>query len=78
MPITRCFGKPEAFSATWHIASSGLVTTTKMASGERFVDSVTTLRTMPALVFSRSSRLIPGLRAMPLVTTITSEFAVSS
>ena len=29
--------------------------------------------TIPALVFTRSSRLIPGLRAMPAVTTKSSE-----
>ncbi len=34
MPITRSRGKPEALSATWHIASSGLVTMIRIASGE--------------------------------------------
>jgi hypothetical protein len=34
--------------------------------------------TMPALVFTRSSRLIPGFRAMPAVTTNTSAPAASS
>ena len=41
MPITRCFGKPERRSATWHIASSGLMTMIRIDSGERldnFVD----------------------------------------
>ena len=78
MPITRFFGKPEAFSATWHMASRGFVTITRIASGERFVASVTTPRTIPAFVLIRSSRLIPGLRAIPLVTTMMSEPFVSS
>ena len=34
MPMTRSRGKPLAFMATWHIASSGLVTMIRMASGE--------------------------------------------
>ena len=34
MPRTRSRGKPDASSATWHIASSGLVTTMRIASGE--------------------------------------------
>ena len=37
-----------------------------------------TERTMPALVLTRSSRLIPGFRAMPAVTTNTSAPAASS
>ena len=32
MPKTRCFGKPEARKATWHIASSGLETTIRTRS----------------------------------------------
>ena len=38
MPITRWRGKPETSSATWHIASSGLVTQMMIASGERCGD----------------------------------------
>ena len=34
MPSTRSRGKPDACSATWHIASSGLVTMMRIASGE--------------------------------------------
>ena len=37
-----------------------------------------TERTIPALVFTRSSRLIPGFRAIPAVTTKTSAPAASS
>ena len=34
MPMTRSRGKPEAVFATWHMASSGLVTTMRIASGD--------------------------------------------
>ena len=34
IPSTRSRGKPDAVSATWHIASSGLVTMIRIASGE--------------------------------------------
>ena len=34
MPMTRSRGKPDAAIATWHIASSGLVTTIRIALGE--------------------------------------------
>ena len=34
MPMTRSGGKPLASSATWHIASSGLVTMIRIALGE--------------------------------------------
>ena len=44
MPITRSRGKPDASSATWHIASSGLVTTMRIASGECFAACSTTDR----------------------------------
>ena len=62
IPITRCFGKPERRKATWHIASSGFETMIGIASGERLTTSSTTAETIPALVFNKSSRLIPGLR----------------
>jgi hypothetical protein len=39
-----------------------------MASGETRAMFSLTWRTIPALVFSRSSRLIPGFRAIPAVT----------
>ena len=48
------------------------------ASGERGATSDTTDPTIFMLVKSRSSRLMPGLRAMPAVMTTTSEPAVSS
>ena len=78
MPITRSRGKPVASFATQHITSSGFDTTMTIASGDvRFTCSLTDL-TMPAFVLSRSSRDIPGLRAMPAVMTTMSEPAVSS
>ena len=65
MPRTRSRGKPEARIATWHMASSGLVTTIRIASGETAAAWATTLPTIPAFLASRSSRLIPGWRARP-------------
>ena len=50
-------------SATWHIASSGLVTTMMIASGERSDDLLgDTRRRSRWFIASRSSRLMPGLR----------------
>ncbi len=78
MPTTRSRGNPLVSIATWHIASSGLATTTRIVSGECSTTSSVTLATMFWFVLSRSSRLIPGLRGLPLVMTTTSEPAVSS
>ena len=78
MPMTRSGERPLVSSATWHIASSGFVTMIKIASGECEMACWTTLRTMPAFFASRSSRLIPGCRARPDVTTTMSEPAVSA
>ncbi len=78
MPITRSFGKPVASLATQHITSSGFDTTMTIAFGEVFLICSLTDFTMPAFVLSRSSRLMPGLRAMPAVMTTMSELAVSS
>ncbi len=78
MPRTRSRGKPEALSATWHIASRGFVTMIRIASGECLEACSTTERTIPAFLARRSSRLMPGWRASPLVTTTMSEPAVSA
>ena len=78
MPTMRSGGKPEAVSATWHIASSGFVTTTMIASGETAAACLTTDPTMPAFFAIRSSRLMPGWRARPDVTTMTFESVVSA
>ena len=78
MPTTRCFLKREAAFATWHIASSGLETTTRIASGECLTASFVTDETIASFVETRSSRLIPGDRGLPAVMTTTSEPADSS
>ena len=70
MPMTRSRGKPEARIATWHIASRGLVTTMMIASGLTAAACFTTDETMWAFFARRSSRLIPGCRARPEVTTM--------
>ena len=54
------------------IASSGLVTTITNASGACCLIAAPTWFITPALIFSRSSRLIPGLRGDPEVTTMQS------
>src|SRR5438105_1778267 len=69
MPITRSRGNPVTCLVTQHITSSGLETTRTIASGQWRLISSETCFTMSALVRTRSSRLIPGLRAMPAVTT---------
>ena len=78
MPTTRCFLKRDVAFATWHIASSGFETTTRIASGECFTASFVTAETIASFVETRSSRLIPGERGRPAVMTTTSEPAVSS
>ena len=78
MPNTRCFGRPEALKATWHIASSGLDTTMMMQLGEYLTTCSVTCCMMPKFTFRRSSRLMPGLRGSPDVTTTISELALSA
>ena len=78
IPKTRSFAQPETFFATWHIASSGFETTTRIASGLAAITCSVTDLTIPSFVETRSSRLIPGWRGRPAVTTTTSEPAVSS
>jgi hypothetical protein len=78
MPKTRSRGQPETVFATWHIASSGLETTIRIASGERSAASRVTEPTMPSFVVTRSSRLMSPVRGTPAVTTTTSEPSVSS
>ena len=56
----------------WHIASSGFETTTTVALGECFTASFVTAATIASFVVTRSSRLIPGARGLPAVTTMTS------
>ena len=75
-PNTRSFGNPETFFATWHIASSGLETTMRIASGLCATTCSVTCLTMFSFVVTRSSRLMPGERGSPAVMTTTSEPAV--
>ncbi len=78
MPKTRSRGSFETRRATSHIASSGFETTIRIVSGEPGSTLRTTSDTMPSLIETRSSRLIPGLRGTPAVITMTSEPAVES
>ena len=78
IPITRSRGSLASANATWHMASSGLVTTIRIVSGERDTRFWVTSATIFWLVVSRSSRLMPGLRAIPDVITQMSDPAVSS
>ena len=78
MPKTRSFGQPETFFATWHIASSGFETMIRIASGDCAIACSVTEPTIFSFVVTRSSRLIPGERGSPAVTTTTSEPAASS
>src|SRR6266699_976662 len=72
IPITRSRGNPVTCFVTQHITSSGFETTRTIASGQCRLISSETCFTMSALVRTRSSRLMPGLRAMPAVTTTSS------
>ena len=78
IPTTRSRGNSETAFATWHIASSGLETITRTAFFDRFATSRVTSATIASFVFTRSSRLMPGLRGRPAVITITSEPAVAA
>ena len=78
MPITRSRGKPVVCNATQAITSSGFETIMMIESGATRAISDDTEPTMRALVFSRSSRDIPGLRAIPAVTMKMSDPAASS
>ena len=68
MPNTRSFGKPVTSFIAQTIASSGLLTTITIASGELSRMPCATCLMIPRFVFNKSSRLIPGLRASPAVT----------
>ena len=77
-PMTRLRGSLESFSVRNVIASIGFEMMMKMAFGEYLRAWSTTLLTIFALTPMRSSRLMPGLRGMPDVTTTTSEPAVGA
>ena len=69
MPMRRFAGTPLSRYASVVMTSSGLVTHTNTASGEASRAAPITDRMMPAFTPSRSSRVMPGLRAMPAVMT---------
>ena len=60
------------------MASSGLVTTMIMAFAEYLTAFSVVSFTTPKFFSTRSSRLMPGLRANPAVTMMRSELAVGS
>jgi hypothetical protein len=78
MPNTRSRGQPDTVFATWHIASSGFETTMTTASGDAATTCSVTEPTIRSFVVTRSSRLMPGERGRPAVTTTTSDPDVSS
>ena len=78
MPMTRSRGNRLTENASWAMASSGLLTTIRMAWGERRTSSSVTPRTIFMLVSTRSSRVMPGLRGTPEVITQISDPPVSS
>ena len=77
-PKTRFFGKPDALYTAYVMASTGFVNTRMYVSGEYLTTDSVTEVIIPAFVLTRSSRLIPGLRAIPAVMMTRSEWAVSS
>ena len=78
IPNTRFLGNPLTFRILCTIASRGLVTGISIQLGEYLTISSVTAPVIFMLVSSKSSRLIPGFRAIPAVITTTSEFAVSA
>ncbi len=78
MPKQRSRVSPVSFWATVHIASSGFVTVIMIVRGERSTRLRATSPTIFWFVCRRSSRDMPGLRAMPDVITQMSDSAVSS
>ena len=78
IPITLSRGSPLFRYTTCAIASRGLVTGMMMQSGECAITCSVTLETIAQFFVSRSSRLMPGLRASPAVMTTTSDPAVSA
>jgi hypothetical protein len=63
MPTTLFFGRPENFCSAQTIASSGLVMQMTNALGAYFLMPAPTCSITLRLMPSRSSRLMPGLRA---------------
>ena len=78
MPMRRSAGRPLSRNASVVMTSSGFVTQMNTAFGDASRAWPITDFMMPAFTPSRSSRVMPGLRAMPAVMTTTSESRVSA
>ena len=72
IPTTLWNGSPEYFCSAHTITSSGLVMQMTKALGAYFLMPAPTWLITLRLISSRSSRLMPGLRATPAVTITTS------
>ncbi len=77
MPTTLLVGMPENFCNAQTMASSGLVMQITKASGACSAMPLPTAFMTFRLMPSRSSRLMPGLRATPAVTMQTSAPAMA-
>ncbi len=78
MPTTICLGSPQAFCSAQTMASSGLVMQITKALGAYFLMPEPTCSITLRLMPSRSSRLMPGLRGTPAVTTQTAAPSMAS
>jgi len=78
MPTTRSAGSFETRWASEVIASTGFETISKTTSGLAATRLPMMPETISAFFTSRSSRLMPGLRARPAVTIARSLPAVAS
>ncbi len=78
MPTTMFAGRFEAFCKAQTIASSGFVMQMTNASAAYCLMPALTASMTLRLMPSRSSRLIPGLRGTPAVTTTTPAPAIDS
>ncbi len=76
MPTTFFSANPVVFNARYAITSSGLVTMMMMEFGAYAATFSETDLIIFALVFSRSSRDIPGRLAIPAVMTTMSESTI--
>ena len=65
MPMRRFAGRPDSRYASVVMTSSGFVTQMNTAFGEASMAAPMTDFMMPAFTPSRSSRVMPALRAAP-------------
>ena len=78
MPTTMCFGSPQHCCRAQTMASSGLVMQMTKALGAYFLMPAPTCSITFKLMPRRSSRLMPGLRGTPAVTTQTAAPSIDS